>query len=65
MNHFFSHSLPSTDSSKAAVSYWRKDVHIILVNCLGLSLSRKSVVYGLLTVSTLPQLFTGMLSNNT
>ena len=28
----------------AVVSYWRKDVHIILVNCLGLSLSRKSVV---------------------
>ena len=26
------------------VSYWRKDVHIILVNCLGLSLSRKSVI---------------------
>ena len=44
-NHFYDHSLPSTDSSRAIVSYWRKDVHIILVNCLGLSLSRKK--YGL------------------
>ena len=29
-NHFYDHSLPSTDSSRAVVSYWRKDVHIIL-----------------------------------
>ena len=36
--------LPTTDSSRAVVIYWRKDVHIILVNCLGLSLSRKSVL---------------------
>ena len=36
-NHFYGHSLPSTDSSWAVVSYWRKAVHIILVNCLGLS----------------------------
>ena len=43
-NQFCGHSLPSTDLSRAFVSYWRKDVHIILVNCLGLSLSRKSVV---------------------
>ena len=46
-NHFYGHSLPSTDSSRAVVSYWQKDVHIILVTCLaclGLSLSRKSVV---------------------
>ena len=30
-NHFYGHSLPSTDSSRAVVSYWRNDVHIILV----------------------------------
>ena len=28
----YGHSLPTTDSSRAVVSYWRKDVHIILVN---------------------------------
>ena len=43
-NHFYGYYLPTTDSSRAFVSNWRKDVHIILVNCLGLSLSRKSVV---------------------
>ena len=43
-NHFYGRSLPSTDSSRAVVSYWRKDVHIILVNGLSLSLSRKSVL---------------------
>ena len=43
-NHFYGHSLPSTDSSRAVVSYRRKDVHIILVSCLDLSLSRTSVV---------------------
>ena len=40
-NQFYGHSLPSTDSSRAVVSYWRKDVYIIPVNCLGLSLSTK------------------------
>ena len=43
-NHFYGHSLPSTDSNGAVVSYWRRDVHIIQVNCLGLSLSRKCVI---------------------
>ena len=33
-----------TDSSRAVVSYWWKDVHYVLVNRLDLSLSRKSVV---------------------
>ena len=28
-------SLPLADSSMAVVSYWRKDVHIVLVNRLG------------------------------
>ena len=36
-------SLPTADSSKAIVSYWRKDVHFVLVNRLG-SLHRNSVV---------------------
>ena len=36
---------PSTDLRRAVVSYWRKYVHEVLVNCLGgLSLLRKSVV---------------------
>ena len=36
---------PSAFSRRAAVSYWRKYVHEVLVNCLGgLSLPRKSVV---------------------
>ena len=36
---------PSTDSRVAVVSYWRKYVYEVLVNCLGgLSLPRKSVV---------------------
>ena len=35
----------SADSRGAVVSYWRKYVHKVLVNCLGgLSLPRKSVV---------------------
>ena len=35
---------PSADSRGAVVSYWRKYVHEVLVNCLGgLSLPRKSV----------------------
>ena len=36
---------PSADSRRADVSYWRKYVHEVLVNCLGgLSQPRKSVV---------------------
>ena len=36
---------PSADSRGTVVSYWRKYVHEVLVNCLGgLSLPRKSVV---------------------
>ena len=42
-NHFYGHSLPTADSSRAVVSYWQKDVHLVLVNCLG-SLPRNSVV---------------------
>ena len=41
--HFYGHSLPTADSSRAVASYWRKDVHLVLVNRLG-SLSRNSVV---------------------
>ena len=40
---FCSYSLPTTDSSRAVVSYWWKAVHQVLVIHLGLSLSRKSV----------------------
>ena len=40
---FYGHSLPTADSSRAVVSYWRKDVHLVLVNRLG-SPSRNSVV---------------------
>ena len=35
---------PTADSSRAVVSYWRQDVHYVLLNRLGLSLPRKSVV---------------------
>ena len=42
-NHFYDHSLPTADSSRAVVSYWRKDMYLILVNSLG-SLPRNSVV---------------------
>ena len=36
---------PSTFSRRAVVSYWRKNVHEVLVNRLGgLSLPRKSVI---------------------
>ena len=36
---------PFAESRRAVVSYWRKYVHEVLVNCLeGLSLPRKSVV---------------------
>ena len=41
-NNFYSHSLPTADSSRAVVSYWRKYGHLVLVNCLG-SLPRNSV----------------------
>ena len=40
---FNGHSLPNADSSKTVVSYWRKHVHLVLVNRLG-SLPRNSVV---------------------
>ena len=42
-NNFYGHSLPTTDSSGAVVRYWRKDEHLVVVNCLG-SLPRNSVV---------------------
>ena len=43
-NHFYDHSFPSADSSRAVVSYWqRKDVHLVLVNRLGIML-RNNVV---------------------
>ena len=32
---FYDHSLPSADSKGAVVSYWPKNVHFLLVNCLG------------------------------
>ena len=43
MKHFYGYSLPTADSSWAVVCYWRKDVHLVLVNGLG-SLPRNSVV---------------------
>ena len=42
-NHLYGHSFPSADSSKAVVNYWRKHMHLVLVNYLG-SLPRNSVV---------------------
>ena len=42
-NHFYGHSLPTADSSRAVVSYWRKDVHLVVVNRLG-RLPRNSAV---------------------
>ena len=42
-NHFYAHSFPFADSSRAVVNYWPKDVHLVLVNRLG-SLPRNSVV---------------------
>ena len=37
-------SFSTADSSRAVVSIWQKNVHLVLVNCLGgLSLPRKSV----------------------
>ena len=39
------YKFPSADSRRAAVSYWRKYVHLVLVTCLrGLNLARNSVV---------------------
>ena len=43
-NHFYGPFLTCADSSRAVVSYWRKDLHKVLVICLGLSLSRKTVI---------------------
>ena len=40
--HSYGHSLPSTNSRRAVVSYWWKNVHNVLVNCLG-GLPRNSV----------------------
>ena len=40
--HFYDHSHPSADSRRAVVSYWRKNGHYVLENCLG-GLSRNSV----------------------
>ena len=39
---FYGHSPSSADSRRAVVIYWRKNVHYILVNCLG-GLPRNSV----------------------
>ena len=41
--HFYGHSPSSTDSRRAVIMYWRKNVHWVLVNCLG-GLPRNSVV---------------------
>ena len=40
---FYAHTPFSADSRRAVVSYWRKNVHQVLVNCLG-GLPRNSVV---------------------
>ena len=40
-NHFNGHSIPTAVSCRAVVSYWRKDVHLVLVNRFG-SLPRNS-----------------------
>ena len=42
LNNIYGHSLPSADSRRAVVSYWRKNVHSVLVNYLG-GLSRNCV----------------------
>ena len=41
-NNFYGHSVPTSDSSRAVVSYCRKYGHLVLVNSLG-SLPRNSV----------------------
>ena len=42
LTDFYDHSLPTTDSSKAVVSYWRNYGHLVLVNLFG-SLPRNSM----------------------
>ena len=42
LNNFYGHSLTTTDSNRAVVSYWQKYGHLVLVNRLG-SLPRNSV----------------------
>ena len=32
IKYFYSHSSSSADSRRAVVSYWRKNVHLVLVN---------------------------------
>ena len=44
LNNFFGIYLRTADSSRAAVSHWQKDVHLVLDNRLSLNLPRKSVV---------------------
>ena len=41
-NNFYGHCVPSSDPRRAVVSYWRKNVHQVLVNSLG-CLPRNSV----------------------
>ena len=43
MKNFYGHSPSSADSRRAVVSYWRKNVHQVLVNWLG-GFPRNSVV---------------------
>ena len=42
MKKLYGHSVPSADSKRAVVSYWRKNVHLVLVTCLE-GLPRNSV----------------------
>ena len=42
-NIFYSYSLPTAYASRTVVSYWRNDLHLVLVNRSG-SLPRNSVV---------------------
>ena len=67
---FYGHSLPTADSGRAVVGYWQKDVHKELVNRLGLSMPRKSVVRltGCLDMAIvfdwdIKQFLTGILNN--
>ena len=39
-NHFYGHSLHTTDSSRQVVSYWQNDVHLVLVNSVVRSTDR-------------------------
>ena len=52
-NNVCSHSLPSIDPRRAVVSYWQKNGHLVLVNCLG-GLPRNSV--DRLTDRTVPKM---------